>query len=106
MNRGRSSRGGRRGLLLLLLWQGGGRCGSRRLGPEDGLWEEHVVDLVNGELFVRVEGAGNGGVINACRDGNRVVEGGDVEGVAVLTGITRLGAEGVADGLELGEGDE
>ncbi|KAG6493150.1 hypothetical protein ZIOFF_048127 [Zingiber officinale] len=85
----------------------GGRRGGRGVRPEDGVGEQDPLDGVDDEGDVCVEGGFDGGFDDAGGDvglvgiGGR--GGGDVEGEdAGLAG--GLGGEGVAGGLEGGEG--
>ncbi|KAL5973028.1 hypothetical protein ACLOJK_039835 [Asimina triloba] len=62
--------------------------------------------MLNDELAVGVDGVTDAGVVNSGGDIDGSPIGGDVEGEFVFVSAVGVGADGVADCLELVEGDE
>ncbi|KAL5980426.1 hypothetical protein ACLOJK_028334 [Asimina triloba] len=74
--------------------------------PNDVEREENLIDLVDGELVVRVDGVVDADIFYSSGDVDRSPIGGGVKGEFVFIGVANLGVDGVVDGLELVEGDE
>lgn len=65
-----------------------------------------MIHLIHRQLVVGIHGTGDGGVVDSGGDVDAAAGGGDVEREEKGAGVAGLSSDGVADGLELGEGEE
>lgn len=101
---GRGRRGGVAVVGGAALGSAGGGGGRGRLVGGEEARHEHLVDLVDGEGGVLAEGVVDGGFDSAGGDVDLVVLAGDVEAEDAALLTEGEGADGVADGEEVGEG--
>jgi len=65
------------------------------------LWKQNLIDLINSELSIAVDIAGDGGVGYAGRDIYGIATGGNVERKMSIGGVTGLSPERVTYCLEV-----